>query len=45
MSDSQIIWFMLLGNTFETRSNRRVPNATADPIMQWKNQFDERKQD
>ena len=45
---------MLLGNSFEPRSNSRVPNGTAGPVMitclsinrrmQSQNQFDERKQ-
>ena len=45
---------MLLGNSFVPRSNSRVPNGTAGPVMitclsvnrrlQSKNQFDERKQ-
>ena len=44
---------MLLGNSFEPRSNSRVPNGTAGPVMitclsinrrlESKNQFDERK--
>ena len=45
---------MLLGNSFEPRSNSRVPSGTAGPVMitclsinrrmQSQNQFDERKQ-
>ena len=46
---------MVLGNSLEPRSNSRVPNSTAGPVMiiclsingrlQSKNQFDEINQD